>query len=170
MTALGLVLVFAGAFAMGVRARRTFPVDTIGVPLVGVNVVVSVTTSACCVRSRRPALLSLQVIWTAPAVVMVLSMVQTVMVEARVLRRLVRTVPMWRTLPGPGAVNVVTIVVVLTMTVLVVGRAMMLGGVVVPAPGVVPLFVAAVGVTAFDAPEANELKAGVVVLATAVKV
>lgn len=99
-----------------------------------------------------------------------MSMVQTVMVEARVLRRLVRTVPMWRTLPGPGAVNVVTIVVVLTMTVLVVGRAMMLGGVVVPAPGVVPLFVAAVGVTAFDAPEANELKAGVVVLATAVKV
>jgi hypothetical protein len=58
------------------------------------NVVVRVMSSACFVSSRRPVLLRRQVIWTTPAVVMVFSTVQTVMVVARVVRRPVRTVPM----------------------------------------------------------------------------
>jgi hypothetical protein len=67
------VLVDAGALVTGVRARRTFFVEAIGVPLVGVYVVLSVMTSACCVRRRRPVLLRLQVTRTTPAALMVWS-------------------------------------------------------------------------------------------------
>ena len=82
-------------------------------------------------------------------------------VEARVLRRPVRTVPTWRTLPLLGAVNVVTIALFVTLALLVIGSGVVLV--------VVPLL-AAVGVTAFDAAEASELEVGVVVFAIAVKV
>ena len=73
VTLLGVVLVGVGALATGVRLSLTFFVETIGVPLVGVYVVVSVMTSACCVRRRRPVLLRFQVTWTTPAALIVLS-------------------------------------------------------------------------------------------------
>lgn len=61
----------AGALATGVRARRMVLVEIIGVPLVGVKFVVSVMTSACCIRRRRADLLRLQLTLTTPAAVMV---------------------------------------------------------------------------------------------------
>jgi len=100
-----------------------------------------------------------------------------VTVEARMPRRPLGIVPTWRTLPLPGAVKVVTIALFVTLALLVIGSGVELAdvgsgvvvGVVVPVSVVVPLL-ATVGVTAFDAAEASELTAGVVVFAIAVKV
>ena len=84
-------------------------VDAIGVPLGGVKVVVSVTSSACRVRRLRAALLRLQVTCVVPARLTVRSSVQTVIVVPRVRRPPRVMVPTWRTVPGPFVVNVVMI-------------------------------------------------------------
>ena len=98
-------------------------------------------------------------------------------VAARAVRRPVRTVPTWWTVPALGAVKVVTIAVFVTLAVLerigtgFVGVAVGVGpGLVVPVPELVPLLAGAAGVTAFDAAETTEFATGVVVFAIAVKV
>jgi hypothetical protein len=98
-------------------------VDVIAIPLEGVKVVVSVTSSVCRVRRLRAALLRLQVTRVVPARLIVRSSVQTVIVVPRVRRPPSAMVPTWRTVPGPGVANVVMIVVAERASVVVVRSA-----------------------------------------------
>lgn len=156
---LGVVLAAAGAFGAVVRARRTVLVETSGEPLVGVNVVVRVTVSACCMRARLAAFERVQVSVTAPAAEMLRVVAQTLRLAARVVRRQLAAVPTCVTTPAPVAVNTVVIVEPFDVRVLTGSLPVALlcsAG----APGEVAAVVlalpprsVAVGVTAFEAAE-----------------
>ena len=143
-------------------------VETMGVPLVGVKVVVRVMTIARVIRVRLAAEVRLQVRLVLPALVMVLVKVQTVSVAARGVRRLVGVVPTCRTTPGPGAVNVVMMLVLVRVLVAWSGRVWVL----VPVDDVISAMTlslaGATGVTAADALEGLEVPPALV--AVAVKV
>lgn len=142
------------------RARCTVLVETSGAPPVGVNVVVSVTVSACCRRARRAAFVSAQVSVMELAVVMVLVVVQTVMLLVKVARRGLVVVPVWVATPGPVAVKTVVIAELVEARVLTerTPGALFCGAgalveVAASAPSRIIRLSAAVGVTALEAAE-----------------